>query len=223
MQLHFYALQDGFMQDQVKDISVAEKTPYHHGRLRQALLEEALNCVRQHGAENLSLRSLAKTIGVSQAAPYRHFADKNALLTALANEGFNCLASKMKQAMGDINADPVGALRRGGKAYLAFAELQPETYRLMYSAPKPESTEKEVQFCHLEAFKLLEQTVDAGLKSGLFKQQNKGSIVLASWSLVHGFAQLIIDGVVDSKQLNIETAFDGICTVVNDGIVSFQP
>ena len=71
------------------------KVAYHHGNLRQALMDEALMCIREQGADKLSLRALARQVGVSQAAPYRHFEDKVALLSALASDGFQRLANEI--------------------------------------------------------------------------------------------------------------------------------
>lgn len=179
----------------------------------------ALKCIREHGAESLSLRALAREVGVSQTAPYRHFEDKVALLSALASDGFLQLAQQMKDAMGDRERDPIGALQRGGLAYIHFAVSKPETYRLMYSMPIDKFSDSEMQACHHEAFQLLERTVESGLASGKFKAHNKDAVVMASWSLVHGYAQLLIDGVIDLNGLDIQHAFESIGIVMNEGIV----
>lgn len=194
------------------------KVAYHHGNLRQALMDEALICIREQGADKLSLRALARQVGVSQAAPYRHFEDKVALMSALASDGFHRLANAMKEAMGDIEHDPIGAFQRGGQAYIKFAAHNPETYRLMYSMPAKEFDDEEMENCHHEAFHLLEKTVDVGLASGAFKSLNKDAIVLASWSLVHGYAQLVIDGIIELDNIPAEQQFQPLGMVINTGI-----
>lgn len=196
------------------------KAKYHHGNLREALMEAAVQCIRENGAEKLSLRALARQIGVSQAAPYRHFEDKVALLSALASEGFAKLAEQMRDVMADYQSDPVGALQKGAQAYMRFACHHPETYRLMYSMPVEQFDDEEMETCHHEAFDLLEQTVNVGLASGAFKAHDKDAIVLASWSLVHGYAQLIIDGVIELDDIEIEKSFQSVGVIINEGIVA---
>ena len=194
------------------------KATYHHGNLRQALMDEALLCIKQQGADKLSLRALARQVGVSQAAPYRHFEDKVALLSALASDGFHRLACEMREAMGPIEQDPVGAFQRGGQAYVRFAQQNPETYRLMYSMRAEEFDDEEMESCHNEAFQLLERTLDVGLASGAFKPLNKDAIVLASWSLVHGYAQLVIDGIIELEDIPAEQQFQALGAVLNTGV-----
>lgn len=196
------------------------KEKYHHGNLREALIEAAVQCIGENGAENLSLRALARQIGVSQAAPYRHFEDKLALLSALAGEGFSRLAEQMRQVMADYPSNPVNALQQGGQAYIRFACLNPEMYRLMYSMPAEQFDDEEMETCHHEAFNLLEQTVKVGLETGAFKAHDKDAIVLASWSLVHGYAQLIIDGVIELDDVEIEKSFQSVGLIINEGIVA---
>lgn len=195
------------------------KVKYHHGNLRQALMDAALTCIREQGADKLSLRALAREVGVSQAAPYRHFEDKVALLSALASDGFHRLAVSMKTAMGDINLDPVAAFQKGGQAYVKFAQQNPETYRLMYGMPASEFDNDELETCHHEAFHLLERTVEVGLQTGAFKPLNKDAVVLASWSLVHGYAQLVIDGIIELDSVPVEIQFQSLGTVINTGVI----
>ena len=183
-------------------------------------MDAALVCLQTQGADKLSLRALARQVGVSQAAPYRHFEDKISLLSALASEGFRSLAEEMADVMGDIEQDPVGAFQRGGQAYVSFAEQNPELYRLMYSMKVEEFDDEEMQACHQLAFRLLERTVDAGLASGAFRPHNKHAIVLAAWSLVHGYAQLVIDGVIKLENLSADIHFQALGEVVNKGVVS---
>lgn len=197
-----------------------DKAAYHHGNLRQALMDAALINIAQQGSDKLSLRALARQVGVSQAAPYRHFEDKISLLSALASDGFNRLATDMKLAMGDIEHDPVGAFQRGGQAYVKFAQQNPETYRLMYSMKIGEFDDEEMINGHHEAYWLLEKTVNAGLSSGAFKALDKDAIVLASWSMVHGYAQLVIDGIIELEDVPAEQQFQVLGGIMNVGVVA---
>ena len=198
------------------------KTNYHHGNLRQALMDEAVICIREQGADKLSLRALARQIGVSQAAPYRHFEDKVALLSALASDGFRRLGESMRLAMGDIEADPAGAFQRGGQAYVKFAYSNPETYRLMYSMPKEEFDTDELADCHHEAFQLLERTIDAGIEKGAFKALDKSAFVLACWSLVHGYSHLVIDGTIELEGVAPEEQFQSLGAIFRQGFLTLQ-
>ncbi|WP_433331416.1 TetR/AcrR family transcriptional regulator [Spirillospora sp. CA-294931] len=110
------------------------KAGYHHGDLRRALLTAAREMLRDQGASGLSLRALASRAGVSSAAPYRHFPDKDALLAALMTEGFEELAGHFATTA----TDPMRRLRHLGHAYLAFATAEPELSRLMFDPGGPD-------------------------------------------------------------------------------------
>ena len=116
----------------------AATSSYHHGNLREALLQEAILCIRRAGVENLSLRALARNTGVSQTAPYRHFTDKNALLAELATQAFNELA------------DSTAALIRPQQSAAANMQLAGEAY-LRYALQNPEKIPPDVRQCHCAA------------------------------------------------------------------------
>jgi AcrR family transcriptional regulator len=109
------------------------KSNYHHGDLRAALLTAATVELERSGYENLSLRELAGSLGVSRAAPYRHFADRQALLSALAADGFDQLTAIYRQAIETAETAEL-QLSRSGRCYLAFAEQRPQLFRLMFSS-----------------------------------------------------------------------------------------
>jgi AcrR family transcriptional regulator len=112
---------------------MSKDSTYHHGDLRAALLTAAAAELERIGYENLSLRELAASLGVSRAAPYRHFADRRALLAALAVEGFDGLAAIYRKANG-TGKTPETRLAASGRAYLAFAAERPQLFRLMFSS-----------------------------------------------------------------------------------------
>ena len=204
-----------------EDCIVQEKSAYHHGNLRQALIDGAVSWIREYGAAKLSLRGLARQLGVSQAAPYRHFEDKVSLLSAVASDGFERLAENMSVRMGDFREDPVEALRLAGRAYIEFACSHPETYRLMYSMKRDEFDVSELQTCDTKAYKLIEATIDAGLSSGRFKALDRDAIVTAAWSMAHGYAQLVIDGVIDVDVEHVADRFDCLGAIINAGVVEW--
>src|SRR6187455_983274 len=105
---------------------------YHHGNLRRALLDEALTTIRTEGVDGLTLREIGARLGVSRSALYRHFADKRALLTAVATEGFRTLREGLVSAWedGGRGGEAFGAM---GTAYIRFAMANPSHYRVMFS------------------------------------------------------------------------------------------
>jgi AcrR family transcriptional regulator len=109
------------------------KSTYHHGNLAQVLVEAALKLVEQGGAEAVSLRDLAQSLGVSRAAPYRHFADRDALLATVAAQGFEDLIVLYENALAGTG-DGQAKLRAAGRAFYDFAMKRPGLYRLMFES-----------------------------------------------------------------------------------------
>src|SRR5262249_53402920 len=107
------------------------KRTYHHGDLRRALSEAAWRIVRKDGLEALTLREVARRVGVTHAAPYHHFASRDALLDVLAEEAFSALDVAMQKAMGDLD-DPQERLRAIGRAYIDHARAHPEHAQVMF-------------------------------------------------------------------------------------------
>ena len=109
----------------------AAKPAYHHGDLRRALTEAAWELVREHGLDALTLREVARKVGVTHAAPYHHFESREALLDALAEEAFGALASAM-EAVSLRERDPVDRLMAVGRAYIDFGRAHPERLQVMF-------------------------------------------------------------------------------------------
>src|SRR5579859_3307211 len=122
----------------MKTISLAtEAKPYHHGDLRRALLDSADAILEREGPNALSLRAVAREAGVSPAAPYHHFKDKDELLSAIAHEGF----ARLKQALSaaaEAGDDPRRKMNDLGVAYVKFAQSHPALYRVMYDSARAE-------------------------------------------------------------------------------------
>src|SRR5256885_2131329 len=108
------------------------RTHYPHGNLRRALLDAALALVERQGAGALTLRAAARRARVSQAAPYRHFRDKEALLAAVAEEGFRAMTAGMRRAAAFHAGDPLGRFQAHGLAYIEFASGHPAHFRVMF-------------------------------------------------------------------------------------------
>jgi AcrR family transcriptional regulator len=138
---------------------------YHHGNLRAALITAAAAEIERIGHENLSLRELAASLGVSRAAPYRHFVDRRALLAALATEGFDKLTTIYRKGR-ETGKTPQICLAASGRAYLAFAGERPQLFRLMFSSdlfsasPPDSALIKAAQTCYEVFESLVAATLD---------------------------------------------------------------
>jgi AcrR family transcriptional regulator len=171
-----------------------KKKSYHHGDLRRALLDAGLALIEEQGAQAFTLREAARRAGVSQAAPYRHFVDKRALLGAIAEEGFRALADSMRQEMARAGLPP-GLLEPIGMGYLRFAIDNPAHYRVMFG-PGSRMLEvgPEVAQSGHDSFQILLDGVSAGQRAGHVRAGDPLELALFAWSVVHGFALLVIDG-----------------------------
>lgn len=184
----------------IGDLNTVKMAPakYHHGNLRQALLNAAEKLVEQTGPEDLSLRRLAREAGVSPAAPYHHFESRQALLAALSARGFQQLGAAMRRATG--RQGDGGALERlqaAGIAYVRFAVSKPALFRLMFSGFLTNRSEYgELQRSADETFDVLSELV--GETRGTRPSTDTASpVALTAWSTVHGLATLLIDGRLD--------------------------
>ena len=171
---------------------------YHHGDLRRALLDAAVEQVKKEGAAVLSLREIARRAGVSQAAPYRHFASKEALLAAVAEEGFRTMRDEMLRVAARSADEPLERLRQIGIAYVCFAVEHPAHFRVMFSAGQgcdfPDLDEASTN-----AFGVLVDAIEAGLAAGVLVDEPAMSLALSAWSMVHGLASLLIEGRLPSE------------------------
>ena len=181
------------------------KPSYHHGNLRPALLEMAVLHLREEGHEKLSLRALARELGVSQTAPYRHFQDKNALLAALAADGFAELTRKTAAAVNKHSADAAAALQACGIAYVKFARANPEKYLLMFGPGIAERQRYDELVKNSDAsFQVLLDVIGRAQREGLFAGKPAVMVANTAWALVHGLATLIIghlQWVMNEKEL----------------------
>src|SRR5271154_7127320 len=110
---------------------------YHHGNLKEALVQAALNLIAQKGAAGFTFADAARMAGVSPAAPYRHFRDRDELLSSIAQRGFEQFEASLTAAWDDGRPDTVTAFERVGKAYLAFARAEPAYYSAMFESAVP--------------------------------------------------------------------------------------
>ncbi|MBX3642872.1 MAG: TetR/AcrR family transcriptional regulator [Rubrivivax sp.] len=165
---------------------------YHHGDLRSALLDAGLRLLRARSVDDLSLRELAREVGVSAAAIYRHFPDKNALMAALAVEGLERLGQAQRRAMRAAGGGKAGFLA-SGMAYVRFAVDHPALFRLVYSAAQ-QCDPLDAQLDSVSsALRGLRQDIEALMPADAPPAERKAA-ALHAWALVHGLAQLMLDG-----------------------------
>lgn len=172
--------------------------PYHHGDLRETLLAAAIELIAERGLHALSLRECARRADVSHAAPYRHFADKGALVLALARRGFGQLAAAGVAAMAEFQ-EPRDRLDAYGAAYVRFAVENPVLFRVMFTVEFDGDLKAEAARADDDggAFDLLVEAT-AAVVDGTPDQALLGTI--AAWSLPHGLAMLILDGRIPAEQ-----------------------
>jgi AcrR family transcriptional regulator len=173
--------------------------PYHHGNLRAALLAEAERTGRERGIDELSLRDLARQAGVSHAAPRRHFADRQALLDALAEAGFLRLGDEMRAAIDTAGDDYETQVRAAATAYVRFATEDAALLDLMYVVKRGEHS-----VALDEAFGRLFGTFDAlirqGQQAGQLRQGDPDRVRLLLLAAVQGIAALVASGSIDAAQ-----------------------
>jgi AcrR family transcriptional regulator len=167
---------------------------YHHGDLRHALLVEAARTIREDGVDAVTLRAVGARLGVSRTALYRHFADKSALLAAVAREGFQTFRRELQDAW-----DQAGGQREGfdamGRAYQRFAVANPAHYRVMFGRFNDLSErDSELQAEATAAFDVLVNALVALQRDGLVRPEDPRALAQFIWATVHGVAMLSIDG-----------------------------
>jgi AcrR family transcriptional regulator len=177
------------------DSAGRRRDSYHHGDLPRALLRAALRLVETEGAEALTLRGAARLAGVSQTAPYRHFADKQALLAAVAEEGFRTMTEAMRRASVSHEADPLGRFRALGLAYVEFATKHQAHFRVMFGrAAADRSAYPSLRAAAAETFGLLVDAIKDCQRAGLVRPGDPEELALAAWSGTHGLSSLAVDG-----------------------------
>ena len=160
------------------------KRAYHHGDLPAALLHAAGKMLEKEGLEALTLRTLARRTGVSHAAPYRHFRQREALLAALAADGFAMLGRAQREAAA------AGGLRAMGEAYVRFALRHPQRFRLMFGGQLKIARHAALREVALKTF----DGLSGALAAQVGDAPGARDASIAAWALVHGLAQLLLGG-----------------------------
>lgn len=203
-------------------MSTKPRSTYHHGDLRQSLIDGAIALISTAGVSDLSLRQVARHIGVSHNAPYRHFEDKEALLAAVAEEGFKALTLTMETARQDTPPGTKAALTAIGSAYVRFALAHPAHYRVMFSEFRSNFHDyPSLAAAGQKAFMVLVSTIAAGQTAGIFKAADPWELARVAWSLVHGQALLILDHRIPvASEAKLEEFLQFSCQLLISGMAS---
>lgn len=208
---------------------------YHHGDLRRALVEEAVAVTRAQGADALALRDLARRVGVSHNAAYRHFADRHALVGAVAAHAMAELVRAMRARLdADEGAappvrrdDPVVRARRRlagiGRAYVEFAIAEPGLFRVAFSRYSPVTAEPDEHASPADAdpYALLTAALDDLVRVGLLADDARPGAEEVCWSAVHGFASLSLDGpLAGAPVAERERALDHVLVAVDRSLAA---
>ncbi len=203
------------------------KLGYHHGNLREAILKESLLWIRKKGLESLSLREIAKILGVSHSAPNKHFPKKDALIASLIEKGFIEFKESLLRGLSSVPDDPKEAFMNSGREYLRFALSNPEMYKLMFSdvIANPKDY-PEMEEAGNQAFSVLHQAISRLQDLKIIQAWDSVDMSLMIWSLSHGYSMLCLEGrisrVAESKNPNVvaeEILMERLLSMMGSGIM----
>ncbi|MEN9564283.1 MAG: hypothetical protein RIR73_2527 [Chloroflexota bacterium] len=181
---------------------------YHHGDLKNALIQGGVEILAKEGVDGLSLRKVAQHAGVSHSAPYAHFPDKQSLIAAISTEGFIQLYAELEAAVSPYSKNPKKQLIEGAKAYVRFAEKNTDTFKIMFSGV----LEKEKDYPSFveissKTFKLVVEVVQTCQNAGILPTAPADLMAVSVWGQVHGIVALALEGQISHTVLekkNIE-------------------
>ncbi len=176
---------------------------YHHGNLKEALIQAALDLIAQKGPAGFTFAEAARSAGVSPAAPYRHFRDRDELLASIAQQGFELFEKQLSAAWDDGRPDTFVAFSRVGRAYLAFAREHPAYYSAMFESGVPVQDNPALLMASERAFAIIRAAAErlVALAPPNVPRPPAMMMALHIWSLSHGIASLFGRGDATSRKL----------------------
>jgi AcrR family transcriptional regulator len=175
---------------------------YHHGNLKEALMQAALDLIGEKGPTGFTFAEAARSAGVSPAAPYRHFRDRDELLADVAKRGFEAFTEALTAAWDDGRPDPVQAFERIGRAYLAFARAEPAYYSAMFESGLSVADNPELLEAGERAYAVLRNAAEALVATMPAGTRPPASMVsFHAWALSHGIASLFARGDAGRRKL----------------------
>ena len=198
-----------------------EKRGYHHGNLAEAIVQAALDLIAKYGPAGFSFAEVTRAVGVSPAAPYRHFRDREALMADIARRGFDRFADVLAKAYNTGKPDPLSAFKAVGHAYLAFARKEPAYYAAMFEARLSPGSSRELTQSTERAFGVLREACDA-LIGTLPEGKRPPGLMMALhvWTMSHGVASLFGrgDGARRSIPMTPEELLEANVLIYLDGL-----
>jgi len=196
--------------------------PYHHGDLHREILCAARELLEEKNIASLSLRAVAKRVGVSHTAPYRHFKDKESLLAGIAGIGFDKLTAQMTEAAELHPDDPGAQLKEAGHRYVQLALENPQCVQLMFGGILPcDDTYPELRESGDTAFNAVKVIIEKGQAQGVFKKGDVELMALTAWSSIHGLSLLFISGSLDnavSAPVEVHPLTDAVTEMLLGGL-----
>ncbi|HNC10079.1 MAG TPA: TetR/AcrR family transcriptional regulator [Anaerolineales bacterium] len=176
---------------------------YHHGDLKNALIQAGIEVLAKEGVSGLSLRKVASRAGVSHSAPYSHFKDKQSLIAAITTESFRQLYEELKEAIAPFSSDPKRQLTAGSLAYAQFALDHTDMFKIMFSGV----LEKEKDYpAYVEAtrqtFGQVVQVIQACQDAGVLRPAPPEVMAVSVWGQVHGIVSLALEGQISHTVLD---------------------
>lgn len=187
-------------------MALESKSDYHHGDLRVALIAAAVEMITQQGLESITMRSLSEWIGVSRTAAYRHFENKEALLTATAIAGFDQFGLALHTARNNKSLDEIARFKEMGKAYLEFAIQNPAYYQLMFGNTIIQQSDA-LSASGSSAYNELLSMIKTLQEKALIAPSEPHVKAIYIWALMHGLASLTINNKLQQKQ-DLPTVLD---------------
>lgn len=197
---------------------------YHHGDLKNALIDAGISILKQEGVRGLSLRSAAQKAGVSHSAPYAHFKDKQALIAAISTRGLQQFYEMVSHIAASHQGNPGEQLYEVAWAYTKFAMTDTGLFKIIFSSiiEREHDYPDFVEISHRN-FGLIVEVIENNQKAGILKQGDSELIALSVWSMVHGFISLVLEKQIPSsilKQTDLRTLLRNVLsqfiTAVNE-------
>ncbi len=198
----------------------SERPAYHHGDLKEALVSAAIEIVAAEGAENFSLAKACRRAGVSTAAPYKHFKDREEVLAIVVARGFNTMGALTQAAIEQAGVGTVAGIVAMGRAYIAFATDQQQLFRLMFGQHPQLKSDARVMIDGLGCFSVVIEQVETFCRMNNVPGEPR-EIAVRLWTFVHGLACLRINGDYDIVVPDLDT--DRMCADVTPLLLGLRP
>lgn len=182
---------------------------YHHGDLRQALIDATLKLLKTKPADQVSVADAARELGVSSGAPYRHFKDRDALLAEVAAIGFDRLAARMALELDPVEAGSIDSVVAVGRAYIAFSAENPDLFQVMWGSARLKEGHDVAAAAGERCYRRFIETLSAAMAANGFRDCDPTGFGAPLWTMVHGYASLVI---AENKMLDRDP--DVICAQV---------